>query len=123
MTANIAYKVVLVLLASIAFIGNALVCHVIVRLKTMKTSINYIILNLAIVDAITGLLAKQSPFILNSRGISDNILVFDSSNHTSIIADTICRVDDMALFQCFASNFDLNGLRTLQSYRVSSLKT
>jgi len=94
MLGEIPFKVALVLLGSIAFIGNALVCHVIVRLKTMKTSINYIILNLAILDAITGLLAIQFPFIItDNRGISDKFLMSISSNRTSSIADTICRVE------------------------------
>jgi len=88
----LAIKISLIAISVVSIIGNALVCHVIVRLKSMKTSINYIILNLAILDAISGFLAINTVFFNDSQetlGKSDLPLVL---NQSDVLAGVFCRV-------------------------------
>src|SRR6056300_664327 len=92
MTEEFAYHVISVFMAVVAVIGNALVCHVIVRLKTMKTSINYIILNLAILDAIAGVFTISYVIVMDDLGNVGESFVSRVYNESSKVADIICKV-------------------------------
>lgn len=95
-TIRIACKVIAMLMASITITGNVLVCHVIVRLKTMKTSINYIILNLAIIDTISGVFVIPFVFLFDTHGTFGEPVLSQAFNHSSTLADAICKVQWIA---------------------------
>jgi len=82
-----------IFIATIAIIGNALVCHVIVRLKTMKTSINYIILNLAVLDAISGITTIYIVFLNDKRGVLVEPILEQAYNQSSVLADVMCKLE------------------------------
>jgi len=98
LTRYLACNIIAILLGTIAFVGNAMICHVIIRLKTMKTSINYIILNLAVLDAMTGLLSVSSAFVHDNQGVFGKPLLVRANNHSSTLADVICKVQWMIWF-------------------------
>jgi len=90
--ARIACKIISLLLAVVSIIGNTLVCHVIVRLKTMKTSINYIILNLAILDAIVGIFILFHLFVFDVHSTFIKFVLPQAYDASSSLADAICKV-------------------------------
>jgi len=89
----IAVKLVAILIAVVSTVGNALVCHVIIRLKTMKTSINYMILNLAILDAIFGILMIGSVVIEDSGVVFGEPVLQQAYNKSSVLAEVLCRIN------------------------------
>jgi len=98
LTRYLAFNIVAIFLGTIAFVGNAMICHVIIRLKTMKTSINYIILNLAVLDAMTGLFSVSSAFVHDHQGVFGKPLLVRAYNHSSTLADVICKAQSMIWF-------------------------
>jgi len=90
----IAFYVIAVFMAAVVVIGNALVCHVIVRLKTMKTSINYIILNLAILDVIAGFAGLFYVFTADTgTKVFGEPIMQQAYNQSSRLADVLCRIE------------------------------
>lgn len=81
--------------AVVAVVGNVLVCIVILRVKTLRTPMNYLLLNFAIMDAITGLFATPST-ILHSFILSENQTVLSTllrkTSATTSTANNICRI-------------------------------
>jgi len=86
-------KIVCIVISGLAIVGNALVCHVIVRLKTMKTSINYIILNLAVLDAVTGFITTFHVFTGDSGGVFAEPVLQQAFNRSSYLADALCKAE------------------------------
>lgn len=87
----IAVKLIAIVIATVSIIANGLVCHVIVRLKSMKTSINYIILNLAILDAISGILMINTVILNDKRGVLGEPVLQQAYNQSSELAVVLCR--------------------------------
>jgi len=89
----VVFKYASIFVASVSIIGNVLVCHVIVRLKNMKTSINYIILTLAIVDAISGILGILYVFLNdNYNALLSRPLLQQGYNKSPLLAEILCRL-------------------------------
>lgn len=79
--------------AIISIIGNLMISHIILHYKSLKTSMNFLLLNLAVVDIITGALGIF--YIV----ISDEIGFFGTSgtlekvyNTSSVAAEVLCKV-------------------------------
>jgi len=92
-TSQFACNVLSVFMALVAIIGNSLVSHVIVRLKSMKTSINYIILHLAIMDVITGVFTILYVFTLDYPGILGKSVLSQAYSHNQDLAHILCKVE------------------------------
>jgi len=86
-------KVSSIIIGTVAVIGNAMVCHIIVRLKTMKTSMNYIKLCLAILDAISGLLALYYAFLNEPGKVLGLQALNRARNHSSILPEVLCKIE------------------------------
>ncbi len=84
-------KLAAIVISLLFIVGNAL--QVIVRLKNMKTSINYIILNLAILDAISGFLGIFYVFSSDYSGAMGEPLLQQAYNHSVILTDVLCRIE------------------------------
>lgn len=89
---HVIIRVLSLLVGVVTIIGNSMVCHIIVRLKTMKTAINYIKLCLAILDTISGFLVIYYS-CLNDPGdvLGVNVLTL-AYNQSSILADVLCKI-------------------------------
>jgi len=85
-------KVATITISVMSMIGNAMICHVIVRLRNMKTSINYIILNLAILDTISGFLTIFFLIANDHNGILGKPLLQQAYNHSPALAEAFCKV-------------------------------
>jgi len=83
-------KVSAILISAVAIVGNALVCHVIVRLKTMKTSINYIILNLAVLDTIFGFVTIFYVIANDYEGSLGQPILQRAYNSSPSLAHALC---------------------------------
>ena len=79
-TEEMAFAVAMGLLTGINLIGNSLVCMVIIRNKSMRTPVNYLLLNLAITDLLVGFLSV--PF---------NVLGSLYLHPTGKAGDTFCK--------------------------------
>lgn len=105
-------KITTIAISIASVIGNAMVCHVIVRLKSMKTSINYIILNLAIIDAISGVF---SPYYItishDSYGyLAKPSILKQAYNQSVILTEVLCKINPCYWFSQSVSPFLLAGM-------------
>lgn len=87
-----ASKILAIVISVVTVIGNALVCHVIVSLKSMKTSINYIVLNVAILDAISGFWTILYVLVNDVDGALEKPVIRIAYNHSATFADVLCKL-------------------------------
>jgi hypothetical protein len=86
-----------VIIAVISIVENALVCHVILRSKTMKTVMNYLLLNLAILDLMISILAVFKVIINDRPNVFGTSEVLEQvSNKSAVAAEVLCKIE--ALF-------------------------
>ncbi|XP_020908145.1 probable G-protein coupled receptor 19 [Exaiptasia diaphana] len=80
--------------ASLAIFGNSLVCHIILKSKFVKkTAFNYVLLNLAILDAITSILFVYKALLdgpLYIEGKGDGIMGVYNQSHVG--AEIMCKI-------------------------------
>lgn len=82
-----------VLFAVIAIVGNSLVCHIILHHKSLKTSMNFLIFNLAVVDSITGILGIYYLVIGDGSGLFGTSDVLEKVHNQSVIAaEVLCKI-------------------------------
>jgi len=79
--------------ATTSIIGNILVSHIILRYKSLKTSMNFLLLNLAFVDTITGVLGIYHIMIDDkSSFFGTNGALEKVYNKSSVAAEVLCKI-------------------------------
>jgi len=92
-TENIVVNLLCIIIAVVTIVGNALVCHIILRVKSMKTSMNYLLLNLAILDAITGFVAIFYAVINDAAGLFGTPRILHQAyNQSALAAEVLCKL-------------------------------
>lgn len=83
-------KFAILVTSILSLTGNALLCHIILHAKSVrKTSFNYVILNLAIVDAITSILGIYKATV---SGVFGENFVENAFNNSEILGDIVCKI-------------------------------
>lgn len=85
-------QILSIVTSSMSVFANALVCHVIVRLKNMQTPINYIILKFSVLDAITGVLGIFYVMLTDHRGSLGLPLLQQAYNKSYVLVEVLCRI-------------------------------
>ena len=86
-------SVLCILVALISIVGNGLVCLVIIRVKSMRTSTNYLLLNLAVVDVLTGIIAIPTIIANDNSGLFGTpVQIQQIHNQTSLAAEVLCKL-------------------------------
>ncbi|XP_048580931.1 neuropeptide FF receptor 1-like [Nematostella vectensis] len=94
MTLLAVVKSFVILLSSVSIAGNTLVCFIILGSVPMRTTMNYLLLNLAILDILTGLLALPVVTIFSSfsTGPIDHSGVNHTLSSSSMVGDLVCKI-------------------------------
>ncbi|XP_048589730.1 pyroglutamylated RF-amide peptide receptor [Nematostella vectensis] len=92
LTEDVSIAILGIILSAIAILGNLLVIFIITRHKSMQTAMNYLLANLAVMDAMTGLFTI--PNVIMERTFSgDRTLLAVIVNSTSkSTGDILCKV-------------------------------
>lgn len=86
-------KVLSFIIAIFSIIGNSLVCHIIIQTKSMKTVMNYLLLNLAILDAVTGFLAILNVIIDGrSEMLGTANFLEQAYNKSTVAGEVLCKL-------------------------------
>ena len=86
-------SVLCILVALISIVGNGLVCCLIIRVKSMRTSINYLLLNLAVVEVLTGMIAIPTVIASDNSGLFGTpVQIEQIHNETSLAAEVLCKL-------------------------------
>jgi len=81
------------IIAVISIVGNSLVCHVILNVKSMKTSMNWLLFNLSLIDAITGFMAIFGVVLAdNSSLFSVEEALGKLQNRSVLTGEILCKV-------------------------------
>ncbi|EDO38976.1 predicted protein [Nematostella vectensis] len=105
LTEDVSIAILGIILSAIAILGNLLVIFIITRHKSMQTAMNYLLANLAVMDAMTGLFTI--PNVIMERTFSgDRTLLAVIVNSTSkSTGDILCKVKEYQpdLEKCYES--------------------
>ncbi|XP_020913394.2 gonadotropin-releasing hormone receptor [Exaiptasia diaphana] len=94
-TAVVALKVTGLTISVIAIFGNGLVGFIITRVQSMKTSMNYIILNLAILDALTGFFTIYYQLTNDYNEVLGPSLLKQAYNQSAHFAEVLCKIETL----------------------------
>lgn len=94
-TGALALKISGIAVSIIAILGNALVTYIIVRIKNMKTSMNYIILNIAVLDTLTGFFTIYYQLTNDYDEVLGSSVLKQAYNESTVLAEVLCKVETL----------------------------
>ncbi|KXJ23198.1 Neuromedin-U receptor 2 [Exaiptasia diaphana] len=93
--ALVSLKVTCVVISSIAILGNGLVAYIIRRAQSMKTPMNYIILHLAILDALTGLFTIYIQLTNDFNEVLGPSVLKQAYNQSADFVEVLCKIETL----------------------------